>query len=436
MTAIPFTPAPRHPAPSILLRSSWQTVNIGDIGHTPGILRLLEQYLPDAKVTLWPGNIDGSVRQMLARHFPHVEMVDGDTDADGQPIQAELRAAFARHDFLLHGSGPSVVALKHLDAWRRITGKPYGIFGVTIDPVTAPEGRASEGGTLAQLRQQMERLPADHLDPLLRSVLTGAAFILCRDSLSLGYLQSQRIPSQLLGFVTDAAFGIAIRNDALASEFLRTHRLETRKFICLIPRTRYTPYHLVHGTAPTAEDLRRAMISGQHLEADLAKMAEVVERWVTKTAHRVLVCPEMTYQVDIGRILVERLPARVRSNVVWRPNYWMPDEAIATYACAHTVVSMDNHSPIFALTQGTPAFYIRQPTDTTKGQMWPDLGMEDWFFEIEETTGTEIARRLLAIESDWGAAARRVRAIMDRVRTLQHDSMARLMAALSTVSTI
>jgi hypothetical protein len=30
----------------ILLRSSWQTINIGDIAHTPGVLALLERYLP------------------------------------------------------------------------------------------------------------------------------------------------------------------------------------------------------------------------------------------------------------------------------------------------------------------------------------------------------------------------------------------------------
>ena len=37
--------APKR-APRILLRSSWQTVNIGDIAHTPGVLRLLEKHLP------------------------------------------------------------------------------------------------------------------------------------------------------------------------------------------------------------------------------------------------------------------------------------------------------------------------------------------------------------------------------------------------------
>ncbi len=32
------------PNPRILLRSSWQTVNIGDIAHTPGVLALLEKH--------------------------------------------------------------------------------------------------------------------------------------------------------------------------------------------------------------------------------------------------------------------------------------------------------------------------------------------------------------------------------------------------------
>jgi hypothetical protein len=40
--------------PRILLRPSWQTVNIGDMGHTPGILQLLFDSLPKTEITLWP----------------------------------------------------------------------------------------------------------------------------------------------------------------------------------------------------------------------------------------------------------------------------------------------------------------------------------------------------------------------------------------------
>ena len=51
--------------PRIVLRSSWQTVNIGDIGHTPGVLALLEKYLPEAEVRLWPSQVDNGVDEML-----------------------------------------------------------------------------------------------------------------------------------------------------------------------------------------------------------------------------------------------------------------------------------------------------------------------------------------------------------------------------------
>jgi len=38
--------------PTILLVSGWQDVNIGDIGHTPGLLHILETFIPKATVIL------------------------------------------------------------------------------------------------------------------------------------------------------------------------------------------------------------------------------------------------------------------------------------------------------------------------------------------------------------------------------------------------
>ena len=49
--------APRR----VLLRSSWQTVNIGDIAHTPGMLALLEKHRPADAVTLWPKGLNAEV---------------------------------------------------------------------------------------------------------------------------------------------------------------------------------------------------------------------------------------------------------------------------------------------------------------------------------------------------------------------------------------
>lgn len=104
-------------APRILLRSSWQTVNIGDIAHTPGVLAILEKHYPEAEVRLWPSNIGNGVESLLQSRFPKVKIVK---DAE------DLKAAFAECDFLLHGSGPSLVAEKDVVRWSKETEKPYG----------------------------------------------------------------------------------------------------------------------------------------------------------------------------------------------------------------------------------------------------------------------------------------------------------------------
>ena len=48
-----------------------------------------------------------------------------------------MTKAFAEWDFLLHGSGASFVAQKHVARWRKETGKPYGIYGITLSALDA-----------------------------------------------------------------------------------------------------------------------------------------------------------------------------------------------------------------------------------------------------------------------------------------------------------
>src|SRR4051812_18659817 len=63
-------PAPERRRKIILLHSAWDTINIGDIGHTPGTLRIIEQHLPGVHVILWASKIDERVRAMILRRFP------------------------------------------------------------------------------------------------------------------------------------------------------------------------------------------------------------------------------------------------------------------------------------------------------------------------------------------------------------------------------
>lgn len=125
----------------------------------------------------------------------------------------------------------------------------------------------------------------------------------------------------------------------------------------------------------------------------------------------VLCCPEMTYAVGtIPELLIDPLPADVKPHVIWRDTYWLTAEAASVYSRAAAIVSFEMHSPIVAIANGVPALYLRQPTDTSKGYIWPHIGLGDWFFEIDTATGTGIAAAVLSSYGNPGAARSRVRA--------------------------
>lgn len=415
-------PRPVGRAPRILLRGAWQTTNIGDIGHTPGVLALLERHFPEAEVTLWPGGVGHGAREFLLRHFPRLRIVeDQEAIRTLKPTTDALRAAWAEADFMLHSSGSGLGGRAHVAAWHRATGKPYGFFGVSADPISGfGDGRDPEGGTLADLRQRIAALPATHLDAETRWLLDGAAFVFARDTLTLDYLRAQGVRSPVLEFGPDAQFAMPQRDEAKGDAYRAAHGLESGRFLCVIPRSRYTPYWEVYNRPknPT-EDVREA-INQRTSEADNGKLREMIVSYVRNTGHRVMTCPEMTYQIGVAKeFLIDPLPADVKPHVVWRDTYWLPDEAAAIYAHAQAVVSMDCHSPIIAVAQGTPGFYVRQPTDTCKGQMYHDVGLGDWIFEVEETSGAVLWQRLETVIRRPQEARNHLEAAMTRVRDRQ-----------------
>jgi hypothetical protein len=412
--------AARH-SPRILLRSSWQSVNIGDIGHTPGALRLLEQHFPEAEVTLWPSELGHGSRELLTAAFPRLRIAMGTLGPAGTPDTLALRRAWDEANLYLSGSGSGFPAHQHAAAFHRATRKPAGVFGVSTDPVSGfGEGREPEGGTLDELRVKALALPPTHLQGDMRYVLDHAAFFFCRDTISRDYLRAQRVKTPVLEFGPDAQLGMHLRDDETGDAYRKAHRLETGRFICVIPRLRYTPYYRIRNVARTPADDVRDAINDRTTDTDHARIRDLIVAYVRNTGHKVLACAEMTYQIELARdALVDPLPADVKPRVVWRETYWLPDEAASIYAQAEAVVSMECHSPLIALRNGTPAFYVRQPTDTTKGQMYRDFGAGDWFFEIEETSGAALWSRLKAIHDAPAAARAKVRTIMAGIEARQ-----------------
>jgi len=407
--------------PRILLRSSWQSVNIGDIGHTPGALSLIEKHFPEAEITLWPGKLGHGSRELLTNAYPRLKIAEGSLGADGKPSTPALAQAWEETDLYLNGSGSGFPGRNHAVAFRKATGKPVGVFGVSTDPISGIGGdREPEGGTLNELRVKAEKLPPTHLTDDLRYVIDRAAFFFCRETISRDYLRSQGVKTPIVEFGPDAQLGMPLRDDAKGFAFLETHKLQEGKFICVIPRLRYTPYYRIRNIPRVPADDIKDAINNRTTETDHAKLRELIISYVRSTGNKVLACAEMTYQVEMAKeVLADPLPADIKKNVVWRDSYWLPDEAASVYSKAQAVVSAECHSPLIALHNGTPAFYARQPTDTCKGQMYRDFGAGEWMFEIDETNGAELWSRLSAIHRDPAKAKAKVRAIMTTVDKLQ-----------------
>ncbi len=224
----------------------------------------------------------------------------------------------------------------------------------------------------------------------------------------------------VLEFGPDAQLGMTLRDDAKGLAYLKANGLEPGRFLCVIPRKRYTPYYQVNNRPRGEGDDIRDGINSRTTETDHAKLREMIAAYVKATGNRVLACPEMTYEVELAkRVLVDPLVAEVKNKTVWRNTFWLPDEAASVYAKAQAVVSMECHSPLIALHNGTPTFYVRQPTDTCKGQMYRDIGAEDWLFEIEETSGGQLWSRLQTVVRDPANARSKVEKIMSTVKAGQ-----------------
>jgi hypothetical protein len=222
-----------------------------------------------------------------------------------------------------------------------------------------------------------------------------------------------------------------LRDDTKGYAYLRDNGLEEGKFICVIPRVRYTPYHHMRGsTTLTDVDRHKDAINARTNEKDLSKMREMIIAYVRATGGKVMTCPEMTYQVETAKeYLIDPLPADVKKNVVWRNTYWLPDEAASIYTKALAVISADCHSPLIAYRVGTPAIYLRQPTDTCKGQMYRDFGAERWMLEVDETDGPLLWSRVQEIYNDPAAARAQVEKVMTGVRRLQQRMVGAVRAA-------
>jgi len=376
----------------ILLRSSWASVNIGDIAHTPGMLRLIEDNLPGCEVTLWPISVDNGVDALLKKRFPRLRIMNGAPE--------EKKQIFASHDFLLHGSGPNLGGERAIAEWTSATGKPYGIAGITWFRTKGESAR----------------------------LISGARFAFFRDSISLQTAKDAGINCPIMELGPDATFACDLADEEAAAAWLRQVGLEEGKFMCCISRLRITPYWDIKPNVPFNE---KAHARNEEMkEHDMKPLREAVIALIRGTDMKVLLCPEDASQMQVNKEMIyDQLPADVKKRVVWRESYWLTDFATSVYKRSAGLFGNEQHSPILCVGHGVPAIVCRFKEQSSKGIMWKDIGLGGWLFNHDlDEPARDLTPAVLAIAREPQTA----RAITLKAKALVDQRMKHMMDALRT----
>lgn len=385
--------------PRILLRNGWQSQNIGDIAHYMGMMELLKLHGIDAEVRFWSNNMENGAGELFQKHFPEVPFF---FSKDKESVDL----AFKECDFFLHGSSSGFGAWKDAKRWHEETGKPFGVMGVSI---------------------------TDTGENLI-ATLKKAKFVYFRDGVSAKRAGEEfGIPTPpAMGWGPDTAFGITkLRHEEKATAYLKANGLEEGKFLCCIPRYRWTPFWTLH--KDRAVDKVKLARSEEMKEHDHAPHREAIIRLVREAGVKVLVTHEDQTQIQLGKeVLYDPLPEDVKKNVVWRDSYWLTDEALSIYVRSLGLFGNEMHSPIMCIANGIPAVVGRWDEQTQKGFMWRDIGLDEWLFTMDdEARLKQLPETVLAFAKDPAGSKAKAEKARQIVLAKQKEQFATLRQALA-----
>lgn len=103
------------------------------------------------------------------------------------------------------------------------------------------------------------------------------------------------------------------------------------------------------------------------------------------------------------------------------------DEAVSTYRLSAGLFGLEMHSPIMCIGNGIPALVGRFEEQTSKGIMWKDIGLDEWYFDVDKPEDVKrILPAVLALAKNPEEAKQKALDAKVRVDTLFAASMARL----------
>jgi polysaccharide pyruvyl transferase WcaK-like protein len=409
--------------PIILVHSGWNRYNFGDVAHTPGLLRLLEQHLPEAEILLWMATYPEWLEKYIGARFPSVHCISGSLGGVSGPISPAIEKAFGRADLFIYNSGPVFNYGHRIEpgAPIRRTGWRGFDWNATMQPAAKLYYAKSRGVPFGIFAQSFIYL-APPADVVLPDILSQAAFITTRETDSLAYLKELGVQASDMAFVPDAAWAFDLKDDNQVVPWLAKNGLEQGRFLAVTTRN-----------APAGVDE----------EEDAARQrtfwTELISQWIETTGLPVVLVPETAKSIQLNRSYIyEPLPAAIKEKVVlsdslWSPaeDFWTPDQALSLLSRARAYCNVDHHGVLLALAAGVPCVHPRQPQAGRKAWVLRDIGLEDWLFDIEADTPARVGDALLEIHRNYEAARHKARQAADTVKQLHYKRMQTIRSLLN-----
>ncbi len=411
--------------------------NIGDYSIIPGMVQLLEENYPDYRITAVHHKVADIPGELTIQNtlpgFPGCDVIDNALeeayftvldkitkehgalpDIDYQNIDLifeqlapmiakEMQQSHARFwtilketRMVIYTSGMILVygegTLARENFWgysvrrslilliARELGIPYGVYAHSFDSF----GEADGPGI-----------------PYFKQLLEDASFVFCRDSDSAGYLRQLDIKARHLMFVPDSTVSYLHRDDEWAELFMTRNGLESRQFLVVIPRT-WKGGGMI---SPTIGEERSRI----HME----KLRNIIQRWVQETGLKVVIGAEVSRDLPNARALVyDLLPRDIQKRCICLESFWSTEQAIALYRHSRIVVTMELHSFLMAIPQGTPVVVPTFRETGRKIKMVDDFKVSDWLFDIDQNSATQIGQTVLQIHSEYDKQNKRLREVV------------------------
>ena len=256
-------------------------------------------------------------------------------------------------------------------------GIPYGVYAHSFDSFDGVPGQA-----------------------FFRRLLDEAAFVFCRESDSLRYLEETGIAEHSRAFVPDSTLSFVQRDEAWAAAFMARHGLQPGRFLVVVPRTWL------------GDTVVRDAIGEARSNAHMSTLRKSIEVWVRLTGMQVVIAVEVADELPHARRLVYGpLPDDVRSQCAMMDGFWLPDQAAGLYRQARVVLTMEQHSYLLAFGQETPAVVVTFAESGRKIEMVRDFGQPENLLDIDRVPAGTVAAAVCKTNDEHDH-------IQDRMRTV------------------